>query len=173
MKSCNKKGFTLIELLVVVSIIGLLVSVIMVSVNSARKKGRDAQRRSDVHQLVIALELYYDTYGVYPTATGATAPSASWANSADGSWATLATALSPFLPSLAKDPLQTTDPSIWANTGFSYSYFRCSNNNSYAFVYRLEEAKGIDSGTFCNGSFLRYGGTGANTYVKTIGGKSS
>ncbi|KKR43653.1 hypothetical protein A2356_00890 [Candidatus Nomurabacteria bacterium RIFOXYB1_FULL_39_16] len=173
MKSNNKKGFTLIELLVVVAIIGLLASVVISSLNSARKKARDAQRKSDVHQLVIALELYYDAYGVYPTATGATAPGAAWANSADGSWTTLATALSPFLPSLAKDPLQTTNPSVWAYNGFAYSYLRCSTNNSYMFIYHLEEAKGPDFGTFCNSTFYKYGGAGANTYVKTIGGKPS
>jgi prepilin-type N-terminal cleavage/methylation domain-containing protein len=173
MKSNNKKGFTLIELLVVVAIIGLLASVVLGAVNSGRTKARDAQRKSDIRQIVIALELYYDTYGVYPTASGATAPGASWANSADSSWETLATALNPFLPSLAKDPLQTTDPSIWAHTGFTYSYLRCSVNNSYMLVYHLEEAKGPDPGTFCNATFYRYGGTGANTYVKTIGAKSS
>jgi len=47
----NNKGFTLIELLVVVSIIGLLSTMAVVSLNNSRKKARDAKRMSDVKQL--------------------------------------------------------------------------------------------------------------------------
>ncbi len=63
--SKNKNGFTLIELLVVVAIIGLLSSVVMVSVNSARAKARDARRMSDIDQAIKALALYYSDYGNY------------------------------------------------------------------------------------------------------------
>ncbi len=61
-----KKGFTLIELLVVVAIIGLLSSVVLTSLNSARMKGRDAERLSTMKQIRSALELYYDANGTYP-----------------------------------------------------------------------------------------------------------
>ncbi len=61
----NKSGFTLIELLVVISIIGLLSSIVLTSVNSARAKARDARRKSDLHTIQLALELYYDKYGTY------------------------------------------------------------------------------------------------------------
>lgn len=64
-----RSGFTLIELLVVISIIGLLASVVMASLNSARAKGRDAKRKADFSQIVRALELYYDTYNAYPPST--------------------------------------------------------------------------------------------------------
>ena len=60
-------GFTLIELLVVIAIIGILSSVVLASLNSARQKGRDARRISDVKQIQLALELYYDTNAGYPT----------------------------------------------------------------------------------------------------------
>ncbi|OGG59464.1 hypothetical protein A2765_01900 [Candidatus Kaiserbacteria bacterium RIFCSPHIGHO2_01_FULL_56_24] len=56
----SERGFTLIELLVVIAIIGILSSVVLASLNSARKKGRDARRVSDVKQIQLALELYYD-----------------------------------------------------------------------------------------------------------------
>ncbi len=62
------KGFTLIELLVVIAIIGLLSTVVMTSLNSARKKGRDTRRVEDINQLKTALELYYDQNGKYPQA---------------------------------------------------------------------------------------------------------
>ncbi len=66
MKKINEKGFTLIELLVVIAIIGILSSVVLASLNSARQKSRDARRISDVKQLQLASELYYDTEGIYP-----------------------------------------------------------------------------------------------------------
>ncbi len=66
MKKINEKGFTLIELLVVIAIIGILSSVVLASLNSARQKSRDARRVSDVKQLQLASELYYDTEGAYP-----------------------------------------------------------------------------------------------------------
>lgn len=64
----NSVGFTLIELLVVISIIGLLSSIVLTSVNSARAKARDARRKSDLRTISLALELYYDKYGTYAVA---------------------------------------------------------------------------------------------------------
>ncbi|HVU75597.1 MAG TPA: type II secretion system protein [Candidatus Paceibacterota bacterium] len=69
----TKRGFTLIELLVVIAIIGLLSSVVLASLNGARKKGRDARRLSDMKQLQTALELYYSDHNAYPVATSQTA----------------------------------------------------------------------------------------------------
>jgi prepilin-type N-terminal cleavage/methylation domain-containing protein len=72
-----QRGFTLIELLVVVAIIGLLSSVVLASLNSARQKGRDARRVADLKQLQVALELYYSSQSVpaYPSALAGLAPS--------------------------------------------------------------------------------------------------
>ena len=71
------KGFTLIELLVVIAIIGILSSIVLASLNSARQKGRDARRVSDIKQLQLALELYYDSNPTtgYATSIGTTASS--------------------------------------------------------------------------------------------------
>ena len=65
----NKKGFTLIELLVVIAIIGLLSTLAVVALGSARTKARDAKRLSDIKQVQTALELYYTDQGSYPTGT--------------------------------------------------------------------------------------------------------
>lgn len=64
----NQKGFTLIELLVVIAIIGLLASVVLLALGSARQKSRDAKRLADTRQIVSALELYYNDHSGYPTA---------------------------------------------------------------------------------------------------------
>lgn len=68
MNFSHRRGFTLIELLVVIAIIGILSSVVLASLNSARKKGRDARRVADIKQIQLALELYYDANGAYPSA---------------------------------------------------------------------------------------------------------
>ena len=67
----NKKGFTLIELLVVIAIIGLLSTLAVVALGSARAKARDAKRLSDLKQVQTALELYYTDNNAYPTAAAA------------------------------------------------------------------------------------------------------
>lgn len=69
MKREGNKGFTLIELLVVIAIIGVLSSVVLASLNTARQKSRDAKRISDVKQLQLALEFYFDSNGYYPDVT--------------------------------------------------------------------------------------------------------
>lgn len=74
MKTSFKKGFTLIELLVVIAIIGILASIVLASLNSARIKSRDARRVADIKQIQLALELYFDANGSYPAATAALAP---------------------------------------------------------------------------------------------------
>lgn len=61
----RSKGFTLIELLVVIAIIGLLATIVMVSLNAARVKVRDTKRKADISQIAKALEFNYDKYGAY------------------------------------------------------------------------------------------------------------
>ena len=56
-----KKGFTLIELLVVIAIIGILSSVVLASLNSARGKGADAAIKANLNGIRSQAELYYET----------------------------------------------------------------------------------------------------------------
>ncbi len=61
----KKKGFTLIELLVVIAIIGILSGIVLVSLGGARSKARDAKRQSDIQQIVVAQEMYYNDNEAY------------------------------------------------------------------------------------------------------------
>lgn len=60
-----KKGFTLIELLVVIAIIGILSSVVLASLNTARNKGADAAIKANLANARAQAELFYDTASIY------------------------------------------------------------------------------------------------------------
>lgn len=67
----RQKGFTLIELLVVISIIALLSSVVLASLNSSRAKARNARRNADARQLALAFNLGLTTSNSLPLSGGA------------------------------------------------------------------------------------------------------
>lgn len=72
----NNKGFTLIELLVVIAIIGILSSIVLASLNTARGKGADAAIKGNLEGIRVQAEMLYDTnggYGVDATPTAFTA----------------------------------------------------------------------------------------------------
>ena len=115
----TKKGFTLIELLVVISIIALLSSVVLASLNAARMKARDSLRISNLRQIRLALELFYDANGYYPQSDcGWDCNGYRTYNSA--SWNALATDLAPYIK-LPRDPINSSCVP-WNNACYSYAY---------------------------------------------------
>ena len=69
----KKQGFTLIELLVVIAIIGILASVVLASLNTAREKANQASIQANLKTIAVQAELYYDDnsqgYGAETAAT--------------------------------------------------------------------------------------------------------
>ncbi len=122
----DSEGFTLIELLVVVAIIGLLSSVVLVSLNSARKKARNAKRVADIHQIQSALELYYLDNNSYPN-NGLT-----WANEcSDGGSLSPSAVIPGLVPNyMAKFP---SDP-LMNKTAATSCYTYASNGTDYKFL---------------------------------------
>jgi len=106
----EKHGFTLIELLVVISIIGVLASTVLASLDSVREKARDSRRISDLNQIRVALELYFADHGYYPASPcGWDCNNYRYSYSAS-SWATLAAELAPYIDPLPIDPINNNCP---------------------------------------------------------------
>ena len=70
----KKSGFTLIELLVVISIISLLSTVVMASLNSSRKKAQETTIRSSLQSIKTQAELEYSKTGDYSNVAKSIAP---------------------------------------------------------------------------------------------------
>lgn len=164
----TKQGFTLIELLVVIAIIGLLSSIVLASLNSARIKARDARRISDIRQIRTALEFYYDKYGRYVRSgeCGASTPNTGWSNSVEclsgGRWLRdSSTNMAEFLPA---DPIDPINQNNWLRGAYYYFSQGYGNDSQwYMIVYALENfpnpfVESTDGVTAPDGYYFHYGG---------------
>jgi prepilin-type N-terminal cleavage/methylation domain-containing protein len=156
----RNRGFTLIELLVVISIIGLISSVIITSIDTARIKGRDTQRIAQLNQFMRALEVYYSVHGTYPY--GATAGAIQVQHLTTSVNVGQALVSAGAIPSIPADPVY---PSSALNADCNlpgYGYCYCSpGGNSYVLTINTEDDKGStdrcfvrhgpDASTFCQG----------------------
>lgn len=132
----KSKGFTLIELLVVIAIIGILATIVLVSLNSARQKARDVRRVADLRQVALALEMYYDDHAAYPSVTGCTT----------ANWTTMAGLIE-------GDGYMTKVPLDPTNTG-SYVYMFGSTGTDYALKSTLENTSNTALNTDVDGTAI-------------------
>ena len=133
------KGFTLIELLVVIAIIGMLAGIIIVNVNSARVKSRDARRKADLESIRSAIEMYADANGKYPP----TNPDQ--IRSDNAAWTVANFQVSLYISVIPKDPL---------NSGVNlYGYGTANTNSEFKLCADLEadsKSELNDGGTLAN-----------------------
>ena len=133
--SVMRRGFTLIELLVVIAIIGILSSVVLASLNTARAKARDAERLSDMQQVMRALELYAnDNGGNYPIANSWQGVCSSFGSKgltgANGWVPNLAPTYMPELP-IEPKPISTSGCYLYKSTGTDYMLLVYQTVESY------------------------------------------
>lgn len=62
----TQQGFTFMELMIVMILLGIMVTMVAGSYTSTSKRGRDNRRKSDLHNVQTALEVYFGDKGVYP-----------------------------------------------------------------------------------------------------------
>ena len=138
----NTPGFTLIELLVVISIISLLSSVIMSSLNSAREKARDAVRKTDFSTLQNALELYHSDHGEYPKVTsgnGSTTNPKFYCPSDWPCWISggqFYNMMKPYISELPQDPRPIWNPFTYGE--HFYYVYELISDSSYCLAGTLE-----------------------------------
>ncbi|OGE74058.1 MAG: hypothetical protein A3I07_01240 [Candidatus Doudnabacteria bacterium RIFCSPLOWO2_02_FULL_42_9] len=131
----KNKGFTLIELLVTVAIIGILAAVVLVNLNSARQKSRDARRLADIRQIITALEIFYNDNSGYPDTPIPATPSDTGPDPANGSpaWST-------FLGTWPNAPVPPDGAPVCDGTNNLYTYSQVGGGQDYALTFCLGAA---------------------------------
>lgn len=119
----SSKGFTLIELLVVIAIIGILSSVVLASLSTAKNRANDAKRMTDLHAIQTALEMYAVDNNAYPVANPWSSKCPAWGGD-QGAGNVIPGLVPKYLPKMPNDPAMDTA----ANT-CCYLYY--SNGKEY------------------------------------------
>ncbi|NDE68411.1 type II secretion system protein [bacterium] len=154
----HTRAFTLIELLVVISIIAIMTAIMTANFSTARSKSRDAKRISDISNIQLALALYFDRCGVYPSS-----PLISTSLTATDSNCPTGITLGSFLGTIPTPPTPATDST-------DYRYAVNSSKTNYVLAARLENNNSVltdalsavpsditgPSATFCDKATFNY-----------------
>ncbi|HEX9664280.1 MAG TPA: prepilin-type N-terminal cleavage/methylation domain-containing protein [Patescibacteria group bacterium] len=128
-----KKGFTLVELLVVIAIIGLLSTLSVIALGSARQKARDALRLSHIKQIQTALEFYFSDYNNYPVGQELVLGLAGGACLDETGFTSAETCANPYMGSVPPNP---------APGGADYIYSQTADGAGYQLIFNLEDDSG-------------------------------
>lgn len=139
-RSKVRLGFSLVELLVVISIIGMLTTFAAASYSNAQQKSRDGKRKADIKAVQQALELYFQTNGIYPNTNGSGQITCNTGGDTSvKSWGLPFTCNSiTFMTPLPKDPIFNSDVTV------RYHYYSESPFTTYVLSAKLENARDQD-----------------------------
>jgi len=155
-KKLSMSGFTLIELLVVIAIIGLLASIVIVSVQKAAANARDAKRMADAKSLKTAIEMYANNNKGYPICSLCD----DWMGHSITALNTFAAGIPPFTTYLSPIP---QDP-IYKNTNDDYQYVLQNPANGSAYALKIK----FESRTFAGSSYCKTGSNVLGNWWSTV-----
>lgn len=146
----NQRSFTLIELLVVISILGLLASIVLVTLGGAQAQARDGKRKAETDAIRKSLAVYYNENGQYPVAV-------EWTKLEEDAAAAgpISQALEEYLPALPEDPLFGQLKEGDSNKPFSYLY---STGETGGTDYKLHVE--METGAYISYESYSSGGSG-------------
>lgn len=140
------------ELIVVVGIIAILTSVVLSNISTAKQRSRDAKRVSDVTQIKLSLELYFNRCNQYPATLTAAA------SNGCPSGITLDTFLSPMpLPPLGSAETSYNDKYSALNTNCTAYHLGATLENATDNSFR--DDADASAGSKCSGSNDDFNGT--------------
>jgi general secretion pathway protein G len=147
----KNQGFTLIELLVVISIIGLLSSVVLTNVSTAKIKAEDAARIALYNNIKTALILYYNDNQTYPCA-------GTWCEADPISDSSVYAELRSVLPS---SYINLSSQKSYSTTQGNYGWYTSTGQNFYMYFYPKSSSlanksigcQNIVPGAYCIGDY--------------------
>jgi type II secretion system protein G len=138
-KRFGRQGFTLMELIVAMALLGILSVMVLGSYTATQRKKNDIKRKSDLSQMGKALELYYQDFERYPSATGNQMNACGATGSSTCTWGTSrmenqSTGVI-YMAKLPKDPLG----------GQTYYYMSDATGTYYKIYAKLENTDDQDA----------------------------